>query len=301
MKPTLVVMAAGVGSRYGGLKQIEPIGPSGEIIIDYSVFDAKRAGFGKVVFIIRKDIEQDFKTVIGSHLEGHIQIEYAFQELDKLPPGFATPPDRTKPWGTGHAILCSRELVHEPFAVINADDFYGRSAYATIHDYLVNLKPSDTTYTMVGYAIRNTLSPHGSVTRGLCQTNAEGMLESVVERFKVERTQDGARFQDETGTWHNLTGDEIASMNLFGFTPAIFDQLASAFPDFLKTAQGNLKAEFLLPALVDSFIKAEQCRLKVLTTQEQWFGVTYKDDKPEVQSNIRRLVDAGVYPKKLWS
>ena len=301
MKPTLVVMAAGVGSRYGGLKQIEPVGPSGEIIIDYSVFDAKRAGFGKVVFIIRRDIEKDFKSAIGSHFEGRIPVAYAFQELDKLPPGFAVPPGRTKPWGTGHAILCSRDLVHEPFAVINADDFYGRTAYATIHDYLAKLNPSDTTYTMVGYAIRNTLSPHGSVTRGLCRTNAAGFLESVVERFKVERTPTGARFQDETGAWQPLTGDEIASMNLFGFTPAIFAQLEAAFPAFLKAAGCDLKAEFLLPALVDQVIRAGQCRLKVLTTAEQWFGVTYKEDKPEVVANVRRLVESGAYPKKLWS
>lgn len=293
-------MAAGVGSRYGGLKQIDPVGPSGEIIIDYSVFDAIRAGFGKIVFIIRHDIEKDFRNAIGSHFEGRIPVSYAFQELDKLPGGFSVPPDRVKPWGTGHAILCSREQVREPFAVINADDFYGRAAYATIHDFLAKLNVADTLYTMVGYEIRNTLSPHGSVTRGMCSTTADGMLESVVERFKVERTATGARFQDETGAWQPLVGNETASMNLFGFTPAIFSQLGDAFPAFLKSATGNPKAEFLLPALVDRFIHEGKCRMKVLTTSEKWFGVTYKEDKPEVVANIKKLTQAGVYPKKLW-
>lgn len=294
-------MAAGMGSRYGGLKQIEPVGPSGEIIIDYSVFDAMQAGFGKVVFIIRRDIEKDFKSAVGSHFAGRIPVEYAFQEIEKLPAGFPVPFGRTKPWGTGHAILCSRDHVREPFAVINADDFYGRSAYVTIHNYLAGLPAGATDYAMVGYAIRNTLSPHGSVTRGLCSADPEGMLKSVVELFKVERTETGARYQDTSGEWKPLTGSEIASMNLFGFTPAIFKQLEGAFPEFLSTSgKTDPKAEFLLPALVDKFIHAGLCRMKILETGEKWFGVTYKEDKPEVASNIRRLVDSGVYPKKLW-
>lgn len=301
MKPSLVVMAAGIGSRYGGLKQIEPVGPSGEIIIDYSVFDAVQAGFGKVVFIIRRDIEKDFKSAVGSHFEGRVPVEYAFQEIDKLPSGFSAPAGRVKPWGTGHAILCSRDLVREPFAVINADDFYGRSAYVIIHDYLAKLSPDATDYAMVGYAIRNTLSPHGSVTRGLCSANSEGMLKNVVELFKVERADTGARFQDAAGAWQQLTGNETASMNLFGFTPAIFSQLEDAFPEFLQTVgKTDPKAEFLLPALVDKFINAGLCRMKILSTDEKWFGVTYKEDKPEVASNIQRLVESGVYPKKLW-
>ncbi|NLE66897.1 MAG: nucleotidyltransferase [Lentisphaerae bacterium] len=301
MKPTLVVMAAGVGSRYGGLKQIDPVGPSGEIIIDYSVYDAILAGFGKVVFIIRRDIEQDFKSAIGSHFEGRIPVEYVFQELNKLPAGFQPPADRTKPWGTGHAILCCKDKVKEPFAVINADDFYGQESYAIISRHLSELSASSTDYCMVGYAIRNTLSDHGSVTRGICELDSRGNLKSVVERFKIEKTAAGARFADERGVWQPLTGDEIASMNMFGFSPAVFRELERMFPEFLSANMRNLKSEFLLPSLADRMIKDGLCALKVLRTSERWFGVTYKEDKPEVIANVRKLVDAGKYPRKLWT
>ena len=301
MKPTLVVMAAGVGSRYGGLKQIEPVGPSGEIIIDYSVYDAILAGFGKVVFIIRRDIEQDFKSAIGSHFEGRIPLEYVYQELNKLPAGFQSPAERKKPWGTGHAILCCKDAVKEPFAVINADDFYGQDSYAIIRRYLEALKVSDTNYCMVGYAIKNTLSDHGAVTRGMCEMDSKSMLKSVVERFKIEKTATGARFADEKNEWQPLTGDEIASMNMFGFSPAFFKELERMFPEFLKANMENLKSEFLLPSLVDRLIREGRCTMKVLRTSERWFGVTYKEDKPEVVANVRKLVDAGKYPVKLWT
>ena len=301
MKPTLVVMAAGVGSRYGGLKQIDPVGPSGEIIIDYSVYDAILAGFGKVVFIIRRDIEQDFKSAIGSRFERRIATEYVYQELNKLPPGFQPPAGRSKPWGTGHAILCCKDAVKEPFAVINADDFYGQESYAIIRRYLAELQASSTSYCMVGYAIKNTLSDHGSVTRGICEMDSKSMLKSVVERFKIEKTAAGARFADEKNEWHPLTGDEIASMNLFGFSPAFFQELERMFPEFLNANMQNLKAEFLLPSLADRLIKEGRCTVKVLRTSERWFGVTYKEDKPEVIANVRKLVDAGKYPRKLWA
>ncbi|MFH1476464.1 MAG: sugar phosphate nucleotidyltransferase [Verrucomicrobiota bacterium] len=300
MKPTLVVMAAGVGSRYGGLKQIEPVGPAGEIMLDYSVFDAIRAGFGKVVFIIRHDIEKDFKEAIGSHFEGRIRTDYAFQELADLPAGFAVPPERAKPWGTGHAIMRCKTLVQEPFAVINADDFYGAKSYETIAQYLQALPPEANTYAMVGFQLANTLSDHGSVTRGICEVDARRMLISVTERFKIEKTPDGARYENEHGQWVRLQGHEIASMNMFGFTPTLFGFLDEKFPLFLKKAAGHPKAEFLMPAIADELIRERKIAMRVLETPEKWFGVTYKEDKPFVTAGIRRLIEAGVYPAKLW-
>lgn len=300
MKPTLVVMAAGVGSRYGGLKQIEPVGPSGEIMLDYSVFDAIRAGFGKVVFIIRHDIEKDFKNAIGAHFIHRIPVAYVYQELTDLPAGFAVPPGRTKPWGTGHAILRCHTAVKEPFAVINADDFYGSHSYALIARYLEKLAPTDTSYAMVGFQLVNTLSDHGAVTRGICEVDVHHMLNSVVERFKIEKTPSGARYENEHGQWVPLQGHEIASMNMWGFTPTLFHFLNEKFPPFLKKAAGHPKAEFLIPSIVDDLIKEKRATLRVLETPEKWFGVTYKEDKAFVIAGISRLIRAGVYPKKLW-
>ena len=269
MKPTLVVMAAGVGSRFGGLKQIEPVGPAGEIMLDYSVFDAIRAGFGKVVFIIRHDIEKDFKAVIGSHFIGRIAVEYVYQELSSLPAGFTLAPDRKKPWGTGHAIMACTGAVKEPFAVINADDFYGAQSYALIADYLKALAPTSLEYCMVGFQLVNTLSDHGSVTRGICDVDSRNMLKSVVERFKIEKTPTGARFENEHGQWVDLKGHEIASMNMFGFTPTLFTFLDQKFPLFLSRAQGQLKAEFLMPSIADELIKEKKTTMKVLDTPEK--------------------------------
>ena len=301
MKPTLVVMAAGVGSRYGGLKQIDPVGPSGEIMLDYSVFDAIRAGFGKVVFIIRHDIEQDFKAVIGSHFVDHVQVEYVFQELTALPSGFTVPADRQKPWGTGHAVLQSRAMVQEPFAVINADDFYGQRSYAVLADYLRNTAPDGNAYAMVGFKLVNTLSDHGTVTRGICETDAARNLISVAERFKIEKTATGSRFENETGQWVDCRGDEIASMNMFGFTPTMFTWLEEQFPLFLQGAMSKPKAEFLLPAIVNTLIQERRVTMTVLQTPEPWFGVTYKEDKPFVSAGIRKQITAGVYPERLWT
>ena len=300
MKPTLVVMAAGVGSRYGGLKQIEPVGPSGEIMLDYSVFDAIRAGFGKVVFIIRHDIEKDFQEAIGAHFEKRIQVDYVFQELADLPMGFAVPPERTKPWGTGHAIMRCKSLVKEPFTVINADDFYGARSYEVIARYLEKLAPTDTAYAMVGFQLANTLSTHGSVTRGICEVDTHHMLNSVVERFKIEKTADGARYENEHSQWVALQGHEIASMNMFGFTPTLFGFLDEKFPVFLKKAAGQPKAEFLMPAIADELIRERKITMRVLETPEKWFGVTYKEDKPFVTAGIRQLIEGRVYPTKLW-
>lgn len=300
MKPTLVVMAAGVGSRYGGLKQIDPVGPGGEIILDYSVYDAIKAGFGKVVFIIRRDIEKDFKAIIGSHFAGRINVEYVFQELADLPAGFNVPEGRTKPWGTGHAILACRHAVQEPFGVINADDLYGVESYKILVDYLSKLDPAGKAYAMIGFRLANTLSEHGHVTRGICEVAADRMLVSVAERFKIEKTPVGARYQDEKEQWVALQGDEIASMNMWGFTPTVFKFLEQKFPLFLKTAAGNLKAEFLMPSIADELIKARAITMKVLDTPAKWLGITYKEDKPEVQKNIGELINRKVYPTPLW-
>ena len=300
MKPTLVVMAAGVGSRYGGLKQIEPVGPSGEIMLDYSVFDAIRAGFGKVVFIIRQDIEKDFKEAIGAHFVNRIPIAYVYQERTDLPAGFAVPSDRAKPWGEGHAVLRCKTAVKEPFAVINADDFYGAKSYEVIARYLQALAPQANTYAMVGFRLVNTLSDHGSVTRGICEVDAHQMLNSVVERFKIEKTEGRARYENEHGQWVAIQGHEIASMNMFGFTPTLFGFLDEKFPVFLKKAAGHPEAEFMMPAIVDELIHERKITMRVLATPEKWFGVTYREDKPFVVAGIRRLIETGVYPKKLW-
>ncbi|MGI6086562.1 MAG: nucleotidyltransferase family protein [Kiritimatiellia bacterium] len=301
MQPTLVVMAAGIGSRFGGLKQIEPFGPSGEIMLDYSVYDAIRAGFGKVVFIIRHDIEKDFKEAIGSHFTDKIKVAYVFQEKDAcLPAGYSVPANRVKPWGTGHAILCCRDEVREPFGVINADDFYGQKSYRVLAEYLSKKSADSTDYAMVGFPLSNTLSAYGHVTRGICEVDANRMLISVKERFKIEKTPTGARYEDEHGQWHDLCGSEIASMNMFGFTPALFPELERKLPDFLAKAHDNPKAEFLMPTIADELIREKRATLRVLETSEKWFGVTYKEDKPIVAAGIQQLIARGDYPAQLW-
>lgn len=300
MKPTLVVMAAGVGSRYGGLKQIDPVGPNGEIILDYSVFDAIRAGFEKVVFIIRRDIEKDFKAIIGSHFAGRIKVEYVFQELTDLPAGFSVPEGRVKPWGTGQAVLACRKTVREPFGVINADDLYGAESYKILAGYLSKLDPACDAYALVGFRIDHTLSDHGHVTRGICEIDAANMLLGVTERFKIEKTAMGARYQDEKEQWVGLKGDEIASMNMWGFTPTLFTHLEEKFPVFLKGAAGNLKAEFLMPSVADALIKEHKITMKVLGTPAKWLGVTYKEDKPEVVRKVGEQVKNKIYPSPLW-
>jgi len=297
-KPTLLVLAAGIGSRFGGLKQIAPVGPQGEIIIDYSIFDAIRAGFDKVVFVIRRDIEADFKQAVGSRFEGVVTVDYAFQERDDLPAGYRLPPERTKPWGTAHAILAARHAIHEPFAVINADDFYGAEGYRLLHDFLAAAatgNPPD--WALVGFILRNTLSDHGSVARGVCRCAADGRLETVTERLAIER--DGvAAIDSPTGT--RFSGDERVSMNMWGFTPDLFDILSTGFCDFLAANIANPKAEYQIPFVVDREIQAGRRRVKVLTTAEAWCGVTYTADKPQVTAHIAALVQSGRYPTPLW-
>jgi hypothetical protein len=297
VKPTLLVLAAGMGSRYGGLKQIDPVGPAGETIIDYSIFDALRAGFGKLVFVIRRDIEAPFKEIIGARFAALVPVEYVFQELDKLPPEFNVPAGRTKPWGTAHAILMAADTVHEPFAAINADDFYGAESYRLLAQHLQAGTPD---YAMVGFVLRNTLSDFGSVARGVCQVDPENFLQGVVELTKIERDGAGARDTNPAGKIITLTGDEAVSMNMWGFTPAIFPQLQKGFQEFLERRGWDLKSEFYIPSAVNSLVVARQAQVKVLRTQASWFGVTFREDRPRVVESVRQLITRGDYPEKLW-
>ncbi len=303
-KLTLVVLAAGIGSRYGGLKQIDPMGPSGEIILDYSVYDARRAGFSKVVFVISKAIEEAFRERVGSTIEGQIETAYAFQRLDDgLPDGFAIPAGRVKPWGTAHATLASRVAVDSPFVVINADDYYGRTAYQSIADYLRSSHPADglADYCMVGYRLGNTLTEHGHVARGVCAVDAAGFLVNAREYTRIERAGAGARFTEDGELWQPLPMDTIVSMNVWGFTPDVYARIGEHFPKFLAASRANIeKAEFYIPNFVANLIHAGEARVKVLPTAERWHGVTYAQDKPQVKAAIRELVAAGVYPENLW-
>jgi UTP-glucose-1-phosphate uridylyltransferase len=301
MKPTLLVLAAGMGSRYGGLKQIDPMGPSGETILDYSVYDAIRAGFGKVVFIIRPDFEADFRDRIAAKFAGRIDVGFAFQTLDRLPPGFAVPAGREKPWGTTHAILCARDAVATPFAVINADDFYGRDSYATLGRRLATLSNADLTFCMVGFTLKNTLSEHGTVARGVCRTDAAGRLTDIQELTKIARTAEGAEHRAEDGTVTPLTGDEAVSMNMWGFTPAIFPLLEAGFREFLRSQGGELKSESYIPMAVGNLVTTGRASCDVLRTSSAWFGVTYREDKPMVQASILEQVRQGAYPSALWA
>jgi hypothetical protein len=296
--PTLLVMAAGMGSRYGGLKQIDSVGPSGETIIDYSIYDALRAGFGKLVFVIRKDIEQAFKDTVGARFEMRAPVEYVFQELENLPVGFSVPQGRTKPWGTTHAVLMAADVIREPFAVINADDFYGAESYRVLAQHLQSGSPD---YSMVGFILRNTLSDFGSVARGVCRVDNDGYLETVEELTSIERDGDQAKNTDSSGKVTKLTGDEAVSMNMWGFTPMVFDQLSDLFHRFLERSGKELKTESYIPSAVNELVAAGQARVKVLRSSDSWFGVTYREDRPRVVDSIGRLVAAGRYSAQLWS
>lgn len=300
MKPTLLVLAAGMGSRYGSLKQIDPVGPSGETIIDYSIYDAVRAGFGKVVFIIRKSFEQDFKDIFISKLQPYIPVEYVFQEIDNVPEGLSFSPERSKPWGTAHAILMAKDIIHEPFAVINGDDFYGSDAFKTMADFLNSLTPDQQTqYSLVGYHVGNTMSENGSVSRGVCQEDANQNLVSVTERTNIQYIDGGIAFQQAEESVY-LDPETLVSMNFWGFTPEYFKQTESMFIDFVKENSDNLKAEFYIPTAIDKLISSSAASVKVLRSSAKWFGVTYKDDKPLVIEKLAQLIKAGVYPAQLW-
>jgi Nucleotidyl transferase len=296
--PTLLVLAAGMGSRYGGLKQIDPVGPTGETIIDYSIYDALRAGFGKLVFIIRKDIEDAFRETVGSRFEKRVAVDYVFQSLDDIPSRFAVPSGRTKPWGTTQAILLAESAIHEPFAAINADDFYGAESYRILAGHLTSGSPD---YAMVGFILRNTLSDFGSVARGVCQVTGEDYLQNIVEMTKIERDGNGARNTDAAGNITKLSGDEPVSMNYWGFIPSVFDQLKADFEKFLERNGSDLKAECYIPNTVGELVTAGAARVKVLRSRDSWFGVTYREDRPRVIESVRRLIANGVYPERLWS
>lgn len=303
-KPVLAVMAAGMGSRYGGLKQIDPVGPSGEVIIDYSLFDARRAGFEKVVFIIKHEIEDDFKAVIGERISKVMQVEYAFQQLDILPEGYTVPEGREKPWGTAHAVLAAKSVIDGPFAVINADDYYGPEAFQKIYDYLATHQDDEKyEYAMVGYHLRNTLTEHGHVARGVCEVGEDGFLQRVTEHVKIVKDGNDAKFtEDEGKTWESLPGETTVSMNLWGFTPSFLKETETRFSTFLDhTLTANpMKGEYFLPSVVSALIDEDKARVQVLTSKDKWYGVTYKEDKPVVVAALRSFIDAGVYPEKLW-
>ena len=299
---TLVVLAAGMGSRYGSLKQMDGVGPHNEAIIDYSIFDAIRAGFTKVVFVIRHSFEKDFREVFTpERFGGKVAVEFVFQELDYLPDGFTVPEGREKPWGTNHAVMMAAGAVREPFAVINADDFYGRDSYTVLADYLRSLDGRENRYAMVGFSIRNTLSDNGTVSRGVCAEDADGNLAKITERHHIERRADGKIvYADPDGTQHPLGEETPVSMNMFGFTPDYFVHSEEFFRTFLTGNAGNLKAEFYIPLMVDHLIQNGTAEMRVLPTDSVWFGVTYKEDKPMVMERIRSLIAAGEYPEKLW-
>lgn len=301
MKPVLVVMAAGMGSRYGGIKQIEPVGPNGEAIIDYSIYDAVRAGFSEVVFIIRKAIESDFKKYIGSRFSDRIKITYVFQELDSLlPEGFAIPEGREKPWGTGQAILCAGDAVKAPFAVINADDFYGADAFSKTAEYLSAIDVKSTEFALAGYPIVNTLSDYGSVSRGVCSFDGEGYLTSIEEHVKISRENGKIVSRQPGQSEQELTGKESVSMNFWCLTPEVFPAMNRYFMEFLSGKGGEMKSEIYLPIVLGDMVKSGSASVRVLRTESDWFGVTYKEDKPLVMESIGRLIEAGTYPSPLW-
>jgi len=301
MKPTLVILAAGIGNRYGGLKQMDAVGPSGETIMDYSLYDAFRAGFGKAVFIIRKAIEAEFKEVIWKKLRGRFEVEYVFQELEDIPHGYAVPSGRAKPWGTMHAVLVAERNVREPFAVINADDFYGRQAFAAMAHFLTGAKADAAVFALVGYKLGSTLSEHGSVVRGVCDVDDRGQLKAVFERTNVEKTDGGIAFKDEAGRSVVCSGNETASMNFWGFTPAFFSFAKREFELFLKENSRNPKSELYIPLVINILVNRGEAEVRVLDGGEKWFGVTYLEDKPRVVAEIDKLVQAGLYPRKLWT
>lgn len=298
MKPTLVILAAGIGSRYGGVKQMDTIGPSGESIIDYSVFDAIRAGFGKVVFVLNPKIIDDFKQIYEARLHDKIETAYVLQELHNIPEGVTFNPERLKPWGTGHAVLVTKDFVHEPFAVINADDFYGKHAFNLISEFLLKLNNNQPEYAMVGYKMKNTLSEHGSVSRGVCQSK-NGLLTDVVERTSIVRKGDKVVYRDE-GTEVEIDENSVVSMNFWGFTPKYFEQSEKDFRAFIEKNANQLKAEFYIPTVINHLIENKEATIQVLTSNDQWFGVTYQEDKPITIANIHKLIKAGNYPENLW-
>ena len=304
-EPALVIMAAGMGSRYGGLKQIDPVDEQGQIIIDYSIYDAVRAGFMKIVFIIKKQNEKDFRDAIGRRIETHVDVRYVFQELDKIPEGFQVPEGRVKPWGTGHAILCCKDVLDGPFMVINADDYYGRSAFASMYDFLMNHEDdSRYRYAMMGYILENTLTENGYVARGVCRADKDGYLTDITERTHIEKQNGRVVYtEDEGQSFTELAPDSLVSMNMWGFSGSILKELESGFPAFLRQglAENPLKCEYFLPSVVSSLIEAGKATVSVLRSADRWYGVTYKEDKAVVTAAVRMMKEKGLYPENLWN
>lgn len=303
-KPVLVIMAAGMGSRYGGLKQIDPVDGQGHIIMDFSLYDAVRAGFKKVIFIIKKENEADFKEVIGDRIAGKIQVEYAYQDVLDIPKGFEAPQGRTKPWGTGHAVLSGRGLVDGPFVVINADDYYGKSAFSQIYDYLTSHEDGEKyNYAMVGYVLENTLTENGHVARGVCTVDADGRLSGITERTHIEKKGEGTAYtEDEGATWHVIPEGSIVSMNLWGFTESFMKELEAGFAPFLEKGlkENPLKCEYFLPSVVNGLVEEGKASVTVLKSFDRWYGVTYKEDKQRVSDAIEKMKADGLYPQNLW-
>jgi dTDP-glucose pyrophosphorylase len=299
MKPTLLVLAAGMGSRYGGNKQLDEVGPSGETIIDYSIYDAIRAGFGKIVFVIRRDIEEQVKERFVERLKDKIEVDYVFQEITNLPEGVKVSPERQKPWGTSHAILVTRDKIKEPFGVINSDDYYGVESFSILRDFLVNDKDPNC-YSIVGYKLGNTLSDHGHVNRGVCKAGSDGLLQGIVETRQISKTHDGAVAPGPDGTELKFTGNEIVSMNLWGFKPTCYDFLGKEFRNFIISSGMDPKSELDIPTSVDKFVKNGDIKIKVLMSNERWFGVTYREDKPFVVESIRLMIRKGIYPARIY-
>lgn len=303
-KPVLVIMAAGMGSRYGGLKQMDPVDSEGHIIMDFSMYDAKRAGFDKVIFIIKREFEEDFREKVGKRIEKYMEVSYAFQEIGNIPAGYEVPEGRVKPWGTAHAVLSCIDQIDGPFAVINADDYYGREAFQLIYDYLSAHEDDEKyRYTMVGYLLGNTVTDNGHVSRGICETNMHGELVSVEERTRIEKRDGGIAFTEDDGkTWTEVSGDAVVSMNMWGFTKSILHEIRDGFPAFLdKGLQSNpMKCEYYLPAVVSRLLEEGKATAAVLKSADKWYGITYKEDKPVVVAALQKMKDDGIYPKHLW-
>jgi dTDP-glucose pyrophosphorylase len=299
MRPTLLVLAAGMGTRYGGNKQLDEVGPSGETIIDYSIYDAIRAGFNKIVFVIRRDIEDQVKERFVERLKNRIEVDYVFQEITNLPEGVKVSPDRQKPWGTSHAILVTKKKIREPFGVINADDYYGVESFKILHDFLVNDKDPNC-YTIVGYKLGNTLSDHGHVNRGVCSVGSNGLLQNIVEVRQIEKTYNGAKAPGNDGKEQHFTGNEVVSMNLWGFKPSCYGFLGKEFRNFINKYGMDLKSELDIPTSIDNFVKSGEITIKILMSNERWFGVTYREDKPFVVENIKKMIRNGTYPARIY-
>lgn len=299
MKPTLLILAAGMGSRFGGLKQVEPVGPNGEAIIDYSIYDAIKAGFGKVVFVVRESFADAFKDKFDPKLKGKVEVEYVYQELENLPEGFSVPDGREKPWGTAHAILVAKNVIKEPFCALNADDFYGYNAYRVMAEFLTQ-SVNPTEYSMVGYKLKHTLSEYGSVSRGICKVDENDFLQKIVETTKIFKKEDKVISVEPDGSEKKLTGEESASMNIWGFKSSVFPVLEEKFIEFLEKKGRELKSEIYIPSVVFEMIRDKKATVKVLKADSPWFGVTYKEDKPRVVARLKKLIEAGDYPEKLF-